>query len=80
MLLIAVFIILIVILYAIANIILTTIAIENGDTIQNILNEQDFGLGKIGVNLMYWPTFIVLYIRSLRPVNTNYSFEEEVEE
>jgi hypothetical protein len=59
---------------------MTIISIQYGSTIKEVLNEQDFGLGKIGVSLMYWPTFIILYIRSLRTINTNFTFEEGVEE
>lgn len=71
--------ILVVIAYTAANIIMTTLSIQYGSTIKEILAEQDFGLGKIGVSIMYWPTFVVLYIRSLRSIDTNYSFENEDE-
>ena len=70
---------LVIIAYTAANIIMTTLSIQYGSTIKEILDEQDFGLGKIGVSIMYWPTFVVLYIRSLRSIDTNYSFENEDE-
>ena len=63
--------------YVAANIILSVIAIKEDCTISELIVEQDFGLGKIGVSIMYWPTFVVLYIRSLRPVDTNYSFDKD---
>lgn len=70
--------VLIIAAYAAANIIMTILAIEDGNTIKDILSEQDIGLGKVGVSIMYWPTFAILYIRSLRRINTDYSFEEDI--
>lgn len=70
--------VLIIAAYAAANIIMTILAIEYGSTVKDILSEQDIGLGKVGVSIMYWPTFIILYIRSLRRINTDYSFEEDI--
>jgi hypothetical protein len=55
---------------------MTIISFQYGNTIKDILNEQDFGLGKIGVSLVYWPTFVVLYIKSLLPINTKSCFDE----
>ena len=74
--------ILVVAAYVAANIILAYVAINiNGnDTVSDILNEQDFGLGKVGVIFMYWPALIVIYLRSLRPINTEFSFDELNEE
>ena len=69
--------ILVIIAYISANIIMTTISFQYGNTIKDILNEQDFGLGKVGVSLVYWPTFVVLYIKSLLPINTKSCFDEE---
>lgn len=63
------------IFYLVANIIMTTISIQDGTTIKDILKEQDFGIGKVGVSLMYWPTFLVLYIKSLLPINTKSCFD-----
>jgi hypothetical protein len=59
---------------------MSTISIQYGNTIKEILSEQDFGLGKIGVSIVYWPTFIILYIRSLLPINTKSCFDEDLEE
>ena len=67
--------------YVAANIILAYVAINvNGNnTTADILNEQDFSLGKVGVILVYWPALIVIYLRSLRSIDTSFSFEEEAE-
>lgn len=72
--------VLVIIAYLTANAIMTTISIQYGSTIKEILSEQDFGLGKIGVSIVYWPTFVVLYIRSLLPINTISCFDEDFEE
>ena len=72
--------ILIILAYLAANVIMTIISIQYGSTIKEVLNEQDFGLGKIGVLIMYWPTFVVLYIKSLLPINTTSCFDEDFEE
>ena len=69
--------VLVIIAYLTANVIMTIISFQYGNTIKDILNEQDFGLGKIGVSLVYWPTFVVLYIKSLLPINTKSCFDEE---
>ena len=69
--------VLIIIAYLTANIIMTIISIQYGSTIKEILSEQDFGIGKIGVSIVYWPAFVVLYIRSLLPINTTSCFDEE---
>ena len=71
---------LVIIAYLAANIIMTTISIQYGSTIKEILSEQDFGLGKVGVSIMYWPAFVVLYIKSLLPINTTSCFDEDFEE
>lgn len=63
------------IFYLVANIIMTTISIQDGTTIKDILKEQDLGLGKVCVSLMYWPTLLVLYIKSLLPINTKSCFD-----
>ena len=68
--------VLVIIAYLTANIIMTIISFQFDNTIKDILDEQDFGLGKVGVILMYWPAFIILYIRSLRPINTKSCFDE----
>ena len=68
---------LVVLSYVLANVIMTIIAIKDGSTVSDVLNEQDYGLGKVGVGIIYWPTFIVLYIRSLLPINTKSCFDEE---
>lgn len=67
--------------YVAANIIMVYVSINvNGDyTVADILNEQDFGLGKTGVILVYWPALLCIYIRSLRSIDTSFSFEEEAE-
>ena len=62
--------------YIVANIAMTTIAIKDGSTVSDILSDQDYGLGKVGVSLMYWPTFIALYIKSLLPINTKSCFDD----
>jgi hypothetical protein len=62
--------VLVIIAYLTANIIMTIISFQYGSTIKDILNEQDFGLGKVGVILVYWPAFVVLYIKALLPSNT----------
>lgn len=62
--------VLIIIAYLTANIIMTIISIQSSNTIKELLDEQDFGLGKVGVTLVYWPAFVVLYIKSLLPINT----------
>lgn len=72
--------VLIILAYLAANIIMSTISIQYGSTTKEILLEQDFGLGKIGVSIMYWPTFVVLYVRSLLPINTTSCFDEDFEE
>lgn len=69
--------VLVVFAYVSANVIMTVIAIKDDNTVSDILSEQDYGLGKIGVSLMYWPTFITLYIKSLLPINTKSCFDEE---
>lgn len=69
--------VLVIIAYLVANVIMTVISIQFGNTTKNIINEQDFGLGKIGVSLVYWPTFVVLYVKSLLPINTKSCFDEE---
>lgn len=69
--------VLVIIAYLTANIIMSTISIQYRNTIKDILDEQDFGLGKVGVILVYWPTFVVLYIKSLLPINTKSCFNEE---
>jgi hypothetical protein len=69
--------VLVIIAYIVANVIMTIISIQSDNTIKDILDEQDFGLGKVGVILMYWPAFVILYIRSLRPINTKSCFDEE---
>lgn len=61
--------------YLVANIIMSIISIQDGSTIKEILSEQDLVLGKVGVSLMYWPTFLVLYIKSLLPINTKSCFD-----
>ena len=66
---------LVIIAYLVANIIMSTISIQDGSTIKEILSEQDLGLGKVCVSLMYWPTFLVLYIKSLLPINTKSCFD-----
>ena len=68
---------LVIIAYLAANAIMTIISFQDGSTIKELLNEQDFGLGKVGVSLVYWPTFLVLYIKSLLPINTTQCFDEE---
>ena len=72
--------VLVIIAYLAANIIMSTISIQYGSTIKEILSEQDFGLGKIGVSIVYWPTFVVLYVKSLLPINTTSCFDEDFEE
>lgn len=72
--------VLVIITYLTANIIMTIISFQFDNTIKDILNEQDFGLGKVGVSLVYWPTFVVLYIKSLLPVSTKSCFDEDFEE
>lgn len=69
--------VLVIIAYLTANIIMSTISVQYGSTIKEVLNEQDFGLGKIGVSIMYWPTFVILYIKSLLQINTKSCFDEE---
>jgi hypothetical protein len=69
--------VLVVIAYVSANVIMSVIAIKDDNTITDLLSEQDFGLGKIGVGIMYWPTFVALYIKSLLPINTSSCFDEE---
>lgn len=72
--------VLVIIAYLAANIIMTIISIQYDSTIKEILSEQDFGLGKIGVSIVYWPTFVVLYIKSLLPINTTSCFDEDFKE
>ena len=67
--------VLVILAYLAANIIMSIVSIQDGSTIKEILSEQDFGLGKVCVSLMYWPTFLVLYIRSLLPINTKSCFD-----
>ena len=67
--------VLVIIAYLAANIIMSIVSIQYGSTIKEILSEQDLGLGKVGVSLMYWPTFLVLYIKSLLPINTKSCFD-----
>ena len=71
---------LVIIAYFAANIIMSNISIQYGSTIKEILSEQDFGLGKVGVSLVYWPTFVLLYLKSLLPINTTSCFDEDFEE
>lgn len=72
--------VLVIIAYITANVIMSTISIQYGSIVSDILSEQDFGFGKIGVSIMYWPTFVVLYIKSLLLINTTSCFDEEFEE
>lgn len=72
--------VLVIIAYISANVIMTIISFQYGSTIKELLDEQDFGLGKIGVSLVYWPTFVVLYIKSLLPISTKSCFDTEYEE
>jgi hypothetical protein len=67
--------------YVAANIIMVYVSINvNGDeTVADVLKEQDFGLGKVGVIVMYWPALLCIYIRSLRSIDTSFSFGEEEE-
>jgi predicted transcriptional regulator len=67
--------------YIAANIAMVYIAmnVNGNDTVADILNEQDFGLGKAGVILVYWPALLFISIRSLRPINTSFSFGEDEE-
>jgi hypothetical protein len=70
--------VLVVIAYVSANVIMSVIAIKDDNTITDLLSEQDYGLGKIGVSLVYWPTFVVLYIKSLLPIDTKSCFDDEI--
>lgn len=69
--------VLVVLAYVVANAIMSVIAIKDDNTISDILSDQDYGFGKVGVSLMYWPTFIVIYIKSLLPIHTKSCFDED---
>lgn len=73
--------ILVIAAYIAANIVMVYVAINtNGnETVTEIINEQDFGLGKVGVVLVYWPALLFIHIRSLKSINTSFSFGEDEE-
>ena len=65
--------------YIAANIVMVYIVIQDGSTVSDILSEQDFGLVKAGVVLIYWPALFFIYLRSLRHIDTSFSFGEDEE-
>lgn len=70
--------ILVVVTYVIANIILALVAVNQDDTFEDILTySQDTKLGKFLMSIFYLPVFVVLKIRSLRCIDTYYSFEDK---
>ena len=73
--------VLVIIMITALNTILTKEAIQRGLTFAEIIAEnQDTKIGKVFMILSCIPTFIILYIRSLLPINTTSCFDEDFEE
>lgn len=71
----------VIILIAALNTILTKEAIDRELTFSEIIEEnQDTKLGKFFMILSCIPAFIILYIKSLLPINTTSCFDEDFEE
>ena len=55
---------LVIVAYATLNTILTVLAIQYGNTVSDILSEQDHGFGKIFMFICYWPALIIIGIKN----------------
>lgn len=71
-------IIAVIIAYVLANIIQAIVAVDQNDTFEEILSySQDTKLGRFLMTIFYFPVLVFLKIRSLRRVDTSFSFEDK---
>lgn len=67
----------VIVVYTVCNTIQAIMAVKDNESFKEMLdNSQDTKIGKVLMTIFYLPVLAFLKIRSLRHVNTSFSFEE----
>ena len=70
--------VLVIITYALAQIILSVTSIRDGYTFKEVVNySQNKKVGKIFMTIFYLPAHFIMFLWSLRPIDTKSCFDEE---